>query len=464
MSREHPYRDDTSFPLKRLSLRGLVTRWKRRRTENDDEDRPEQRVGDRENRGGFGSTIDDSVRPSPEARSSDEPVAPRHCMVVYAYYPLGETRVQRQAEILVSSGYAVDVVCLRNEGEPPHDTYRGVEIHRLGQQIDKRSLIHQLMGYVKFTIRAGVRLTKMHRRAPYRSVQVHNLPDFLVFSALVPKLKRVPVILDLHDLMPEFFAGRFGTNRRSLACRLIVWQERLACRFADHVITVSDHWKQALVERGVSGEKVTVVLNVADETIFTPRPAKPAREFRLVYHGTVTRRYGLDLAVDAVASVRDLVPDVRLLIIGEGDLMPELFRLRRELGLEDVVELRDELVLAEDLPDLLCEANAAVVPYRDDVFTDGLLPTKLMEYAAMSIPSIAARTTAIEGHFQDTMVEFFEPGNSADLARCILKLYSDPAYLADLALQSQKFVQRHNWRTIGARFVELVGQLSAEHG
>jgi hypothetical protein len=70
-------------------------------------------------------------------------------------------------------------------------------------------------------------------------VQAHNLPDFLVFAALVPKLLGARLILDLHDLMPEFYASRFKSGMTSFPIRLLCWQERLSCLFAKHVITVT---------------------------------------------------------------------------------------------------------------------------------------------------------------------------------------------------------------------------------
>ena len=386
----------------------------------------------------------------------------RHCMVVYAHYPLGETRVQREAEALVHAGYAVDVICLREDGEPPRERYRGVDIHRVPMSLDKMSLARQLAGYLRFFVLAAVRLTKLHRRRPYHSVQVHNLPDFLVFCALVPKLQGVPILLDLHDLMPEFFVGRFGKDRRPGLVGLIRWQERLACRFADHVITVSDHWRQALVRRGVPEGKCSVIMNVADERIFGRRPMRrtPNGQFHLIYHGTVTQRYGIDVAVRAVGLLREEIPGIRLTILGRGDQVPELLALRRDLGLESHVDLRDELVLAEDLPEHMAEADVGVVPYRNDVFTDGLLPTKLMEYAVMGLPCIAARTTAIERYFGDGMVELFTPGEVQDLARCIRELHAHPTRLADLARRSRNFTKRYNWADIGARYAGLVRNLA----
>jgi glycosyltransferase involved in cell wall biosynthesis len=381
-------------------------------------------------------------------------------MVVHAYYPHTETRVQRQAERLVDAGYQVDVVCLRARGELRREQYRGVEVHRLPAGVHKSTLAAQLASYVWFAACATAYVGALERRHHYDSVQVHNLPDFLVVSAAYPKLRRVPVVLDLHDLMPEFFAGRFGSARSRLLARLVAAQERLACRAADRVVTVSDHWVQALVARGVPREKCHVVMNVADERIFTPQSPAGGAGLRLVYHGTATERYGLDLALRAVARVRHDVPGVHLTILGRGDHMPALFALRRELGLEPWVDLRDEHVVAERLPAIIGRAHVGVVPYRDDVFTDGLLPTKLMEYAAMGLPCIASRTTAIERYFRDTMVEFFTPGDADDLARAIRYLATDPMRRRALAAGSVRFTDRYNWRTIGDDYVAMVRSLS----
>jgi len=297
-------------------------------------------------------------------------------------------------------------------------------------------------------------------------VQVHNLPDFLVFCTLTLKLAGVPVILDLHDLMPEFYACRFGQDENSFLSRLIRWQERLACRFADHVITVSEHWRQALIERGVPAHKCSVVMNVADEDIFhLPEGSQPHSsndsEFRLFYHGTIVHRYGLDLAIQAIDQVRHDIPNVHLTILGVGYDVDNLVEMVQELDLSDYVTIDRGLRPAEELPEIIRTADVGVVPYRNDVFTAGLLPTKLMEYAALGLPAIAARTTAIEAYFGGTMVEFFEPGDIDDLARCIRMLYNSPERLAELAQGSKKFNERYSWAKIGAEYGALVERLGA---
>lgn len=387
----------------------------------------------------------------------------RHCMIVHAYYPLGETRVEREAGALTDHGYQVDIICLRAPGENPRESHHAAQIHRLPVKRSRGDLLKQFASYLHFFVLAAIKVTQLHRRHGYDTIQVHNLPDFLVFSALIPKLRGVPVILDLHDLMPEFYAGRFGQKGDSFLGRLVRWQERLACRFADQVITVSEHWRESLIQRGVPPQKCSVVMNVADPKIFRPPDDQDAYlpkgdEFRLVYHGAIPERYGLDLALLAIDRVRHEIPNIHLTIVGAGDHLPTLIQMTEDLDLKEHVAF-EKGRLAEKLPEIISTANAGIVPYRNDAFTDGLLPTKLMEYAAMGLPAIAARTTAIEATFSGTMVELFEPGDVEDLVQCIRKLHNSPERLAELARGSDRFNQRYNWPKIGAEYAALVEQL-----
>lgn len=399
---------------------------------------------------------------------------PYHCMVVHAYYPLGETRVERQAKALIKSGFAVDVICLRAAGEAACETIDGINIIRLPVQRHKgHGLVVQLLEYLTFFTLACARLIWLHRRRRYRVVQVHNLPDFLVFATWWPKITGARVILDLHDLMPEFYAGRFQRSLNSPPVRLVLWQERLSCRFADHVITVSEHWRQTLIKRGVPANKCSVVMNVADDAVFhcpketenhdskhTMHTTGPP-PFRLIYHGTLVQRYGLDLAIRAVHQVRHDIPGIHLTILGEGDHVDALIQMVEELDLKKQVTIYNELRPTEELPQIIRTADLGIVPYRNDAFTDGLLPTKLMEYAALGLPAIAARTTAIESTFNGTMVELFTPGDANDLARCIRDLYQSPGRLAQLAQGSSRFNKNHNWTKVGEAYVTLVKTLGA---
>ncbi len=389
----------------------------------------------------------------------------RHCMVVHAYYPLGETRVERQALALIKHGYEVDVICLWARKGPEVETKDGVNIYRLPVKRNKKGEAKsQFFEYLTFFVLASLKVARLHWQRRYGVVQVHNLPDFLVFAGLLPKLMGAKLILDIHDLMPEFYAARFNNpNWSSWPMRLIHWQEWLSCRFADRVITVTKSWRESLIQRGVPAEKVHVVMNVADDQIFQrlpeTAPAHPNGGMRLIYHGNLTQRYGIDLLIRAVDLARRQAPDLSLMIHGGGDYREELVKLADELKLHDYIQFTTTFVPSAELPNLIRQAHVGVVPYRRDVFTDGILPTKLMEYTALGLPTIVARTPAVEAYFDDSMVEYFSAENVEDLAASILKLYHQPARRAELAQKADAFNQRYNWAKLSVEYVDLINSL-----
>ena len=191
-------------------------------------------------------------------------------MLAHAYYE-EDSRVRRQAESLVSAGRPVDVFALRRVGDAPSDVIAGVQLSRLPvSRHQGAGLATYLREYAEFFGRAAIALARAHRRRRYAPVQVHTLPDFLVFAALPLRMARVPVLLDLHEAMPEFFRSRFPRRWGALAVRALEIQETLATSFADAVVTVNDALADRLVRRGVRPGKVTVIVNGPARDLFAP--------------------------------------------------------------------------------------------------------------------------------------------------------------------------------------------------
>jgi glycosyltransferase involved in cell wall biosynthesis len=385
-------------------------------------------------------------------------------MIVHAYYPIGEIRVEREARALIEKGYEVDVICLQQNGESAVSVEDGVNVHRLPVTRHKgKGIAVQFFEYLAFFVLAFFKVTALHLKRRYNVVQAHNLPDFLVFSAIVPKMLGARLILDLHDLMPEFYAGRFHSGMTSLPIRLLCWQEKLSCLLANHVITVTELWRQTLIERGIPARKISVVMNVANDRIFQKSNVTPVARnghFNLIYHGQLSQRYGIDLAIRAVDLLRKEIPEICLTIHGRGDYLNELRMLTETLGLSSNVQFSTQYVPTPELPQLIGNAHAGIVPYRRDIFTDGILPTKMMEYAALGVPVVAARTTAITAYFDSEMVQFFTPEDVHDLADSIMLLFKDRNQLAQYARNIEKFNERYNWKTVAAQYVEVVDRLN----
>ena len=388
-------------------------------------------------------------------------------MIVQNFYPVWEPRVRREAEALVDQGHSVDVICRRNGSEPKRESAGRVTIHRIDIGGKRVGLFSQLFDYLVFAFLAFLRVTRLHVQKRFDVVQIHNLPDFLVFSAILPRLTGSRVILDIHDLMPEFYCSRFKKSLDSLPVRFVQLQESVSCRFAHHVITVTDLWKETLARRGTPAHKCMVVMNLADPQYFERAVPSNGRHgqvsteghtFRLIYHGTITRRYGVDLLLRALQLAIKQIRDISLRIHGHGDYTDKVRQMTIDLNLEAHVELTTDFLPAAALSELIRSANVGVVPYRRDIFTDGILPTKLLEYVACGIPAIVARTEVISRYFGDDPVEFFRSEDVEDLAHHICRLYHDENRRKQLAVNSDRFNSVYNWSVQKNAYVRFIEQ------
>jgi glycosyltransferase involved in cell wall biosynthesis len=387
----------------------------------------------------------------------------RICMLVFNRYAT-DPRVRRQAEALVNRGDVVDCICLPS-AEAGQGWLDGVRLFFAStKKYAGANLVSHMTASVRFFCYAFLKLSILHLRQPYDIVQIHTMPDFLVFAALVPKLLGAKVILDVHDLAPEVYMAKFNTDYRTLVVRLLIWIERFSVAFADKAIAVHAPHLDILVKHGNPRSKFSVVLNTPDDRIFGMHAARGRtsdalpRPFRVIYHGSIPRRSGLHVALRAIARCRNKIPDIEFQIVGDGEDVPRLAQLTRALDLSDCVHFK-KAVPVERLPPILKEASVGVIPYTANAFTHHVLPTKLLEYAALQIPVIVSRLHAIETYFDDNMVGYFEAGDDAQLAQQILWLYRHPDAAGRLAANAARFVEAHDWKREKDIYFGLVDSL-----
>lgn len=385
----------------------------------------------------------------------------RVCVIVYTDYA-ADTRVRRAAEALAERGDDVTVLCPQSPSLVGRSELSGVKLlptGSAGYANASRPLAYVVM-YLSFVLAAGVRALRLHLRRRFDVVHVHTMPDFLVFSAIGPRLLGAKVILDVHDLMPELYASKFGLPMSHAIVRGLKWVERLSVRFADAAVAVHKPHLDALVEHGNPRDKFTIVMNLPDPEMFRRRSgAQPLSEFTLIYHGMVGTRNGLDVAVRAASLVQDMIPGLTLRIIGDGDDFARLRHLVDELDVAGTVRLDQGYRPIEDVIPVLERASVGVVPIVDDPFTKYMLPVKLLEYVALGMPVIASSTSTIRAHFSEEMLAFTPPGDAQALAERIVELYHDPAKRSRFAAEAAKFTHEHNWPREKTRYYQLVDSM-----
>lgn len=384
-------------------------------------------------------------------------------MLAHSYYE-EDPRVRREAEALVAAGHRVDVFALRRPDDPSFVTIDGVAVHRLPVQRHQGARLRvYLQEYLSFFVRSMAALTRSHLRRRYDLVQVHTLPDFLVFAALPVRLAGVPLILDLHEAMPEFFAARFGGGG-GLGVRLLRLQERLACRFATAVVTVNQALGERLAGLGVDRRKITIVPNAPSLARFSPA-AYPVRGFmadgalRLVYTGALSPTYELDVALDAVARLVKDDPDldVRLELYGRDFAEVALPDIAARLGVADRVTFHDRIPI-DAVPAALAATDIGLAPTRRTPFTDYSLSTKVFEYAAMGRPVVASRLPMVVATFGDDVVTY-EPGDAEDLARAIRDVVRDEDARRARVERARARVGELSWDVESRRYLALVDRL-----
>ena len=389
-------------------------------------------------------------------------MSPAVLMAAYTNYRR-DPRVRREAEALVGAGFRVVFLASRQLGEPDRETISGVDVVKAPTFGGSRtSIVAYMFNYALFFLVLMGHL--LIRPTRYSLIHVNNMPDFLVFATWLPRLLGVPVIHDVHDLMPEIFEEKFHSGSRPWIVRLIRLQERWAGRFASAVLTVEERLRDILVSRGVPREKIHILMNLPDDLIFAPRSEaspKPAHApFVLVYHGTLAWRLGLDIAIRALAQARREAPQIQLRIIGGGEERAALIALRDELDMGHAVTFSEGFVPVQSIPALLADADVGIVPLRASSGTDIMLPTKLLEYVAVGIPCITPRTGTIARYFDASMVEFFEAEDIDSLAAAILRLFQDPQRRASLAAEAtRRFASAYRWSQHREEYTSLVKRL-----
>jgi glycosyltransferase involved in cell wall biosynthesis len=387
----------------------------------------------------------------------------RICMIAYSEYS-SDARIRREAEALAARGDDVDFICLPPENRSVIRFLNGVSLHPLNiRRYRGSSGWRYMLSYLRFFWRSFLLVSIRHLRLRYDVVQVHTMPDFMVFSALVPRLTGAGLILDVHDLMPELYMSKFNLGQDHRLIRAIKWMETASVAFAHRAIAVHRPHLEALVSHGNPLEKFEVLLNTPDPAVFAPtrKHCRTGAYFKLVYHGTISKRHGLELALRATALARREIQNLKFSIIGDGDDLERLMSLAEDLQLDAVVDFSRKSVPVHELPALLEDADLGIVPLREDAFTRYMLPVKLMEYAVMGIPAITTRTKTIAGYFDADMVEYISGESAEELAQSIVALHNDPERCARIAARASEFTRQNNWENQKHRYYRLVDSLKS---
>jgi hypothetical protein len=169
-------------------------------------------------------------------------------MVVFSHFP-ADPRPRRAAEALLEEGASVDLICEWEEKSPKRERQGNLTITRIPIRHFRGGPLNYAYQYSAFIAWSSMLFAWRMLGRRYDVIHVHNMPDVLVTSALLPKIFGAKVILDQHDPMPELMMTIFGKDEKSLAVRAIRFFEKWSLRRANLVITVNEACRRIFSER-----------------------------------------------------------------------------------------------------------------------------------------------------------------------------------------------------------------------
>lgn len=370
------------------------------------------------------------------------------CIIRQSIYP-NDLLVRREAEALIQAGYEVHVICLKRFPTDPiqlkEEVINGVNVHHLPLKRKKTTNARYVFDYLTFALLAGFKVIQLHLNKHLKVIQVNNMPDLLVFAAMIPKWFGAKVLFMVYEPTVELWEE----SRKTKAPGLLNFVQQQALAFADASITVTEQLKQTLVDRGADPSKIRVTLNAPDETFLTAQQQmEPVKRnpngFRLICHGAIEDRYGQDTILDAVAMLRDRIPGLSVHILGQGTAVESMTMKIHQLGLADCVRYLGYVPLSQ-LASELQSADAGIVAQKSSSYSNLVHTGKMYDYIAFDKPVLATRLKAVRAYFDENTLAYFDSDNSESLAQAILDLYLNPQKRADYVKNAREKYENYCW-------------------
>jgi glycosyltransferase involved in cell wall biosynthesis len=200
-------------------------------------------------------------------------------------------------------------------------------------------------------------------------------------------------------------------------------------------------------------------MNAVDETLLPPEKNIEGRP-EVVYHGTLTKTYGLHLLIDAFSSAAARQEDLRLMIYGDGDERSALMHQADGLGIGDRVKFSAGYLPQRAALAAVAGAAVGVIPNLPTPLNRYALSSKLFEYVALGIPAVCADLPTLRAHFSEDEVVFFRPGCARSLADGLIATLGDPDAARSRAERARaRYVEQYSWSSSAATYLSLLDEM-----
>jgi glycosyltransferase involved in cell wall biosynthesis len=382
------------------------------------------------------------------------------CHVVFEEFP-NDPRVRRYTNALISQGFIVFIVCIGDRFEKSVKSDGRLNIFRVPIKKRRSSFKRRITEYIFFEFISFFIVSWISLKYKVKLFHVHTLPDFLVFSCVLPKLLGAKIILDFHELFPEAMIHINHISEQSPLIRILKLQEKISYTFANEIITIHEPAKEIFQKRLGNNKKINVVMNGIDTTEIPLIQKEISEKFIIIYNGTVNYNVNLLLLIKALSILKinynNIYNNIEFHIFGKGPDLDNIISLSNKLKLDNVFYYG--YVRFQNLINKIANANICVLPMKKDLYTDLGYSLKLTEMIYLKIPVIATRLNTYLKYYPENCLLYFNSDDVNNLVEKIIFAYENPYKLRNYTSNAFKEYQKYNWDIMRKRYVDLINKM-----
>jgi glycosyltransferase involved in cell wall biosynthesis len=315
-------------------------------------------------------------------------------------------------------------------------------------------------------------LLRAWRRAPIDCIQVRDKIASALVAWLAARLLGVPFVYWMSFPIVEGFESRrdeLGRSRgvmpwlahtlRASLSRAVVY--RMVLPAADHIFVQSEAMAAWLAAKGFARARMTAVPMGVDAELFDRASVVPAPDARLdgrrviVYLGRIAQSRKSEFLLDVVEALRVTLPNILLVIAGDAPSAAEMDWMRGRIAAR---ALERHVLLTGWLPQhqalgYAVRAEVGLSPIPRGTLFDVSSPTKLVEYLALGIPSVANDIPDQQFVIEQSRAGLSAPMEVVPFCDAILTLLGNPGLCAQFAARGPAYVRSHRTYALLARSV-----------
>ncbi len=236
----------------------------------------------------------------------------------------------------------------------------------------------------------------LHAASGYKGYELASMAKVLSDHFSIPWIYEVRSFHEHTWTKDAFYANNSWHTKERIS------KENSLMMHAHHVVTISQSMKEALIDRGISSDKISIVPNAVDVNMFSPMPKnkKLLKKLNLLgkkilgYISNISKREGHDVLIKSLPHILEKHPDTMVLIVGDGPEKGNLQSLVNDLKLEQKVIFTGKVDHSE-IQDYYRIIDLFVVPRKRDYASDLVTPLKPYEAMALEIPLIVSDRKAL---------------------------------------------------------------------